>query len=356
VAKARLRKRVGGKRAPLTYASAGVDIARGNEAVSRIKSLARSTFGPNVLAEIGLFGGLYRLRGTGTQPVLVASCDGVGTKLKLAFMTGIHNTVGQDLVNHCINDIFVQGAVPLFFLDYLAMGRLEPGVVEQIVAGMATACRQTGTALIGGETAEMPDFYPAGEYDLAGFIVGVVERRRILDGCSIRPGDQLLGLPSTGLHTNGYTLARRIFFDRLKKRPSTYMKELGCTVAEALMAVHRCYYPLLLPLVQKGLLRGMAHITGGGFIENIPRILPKGCEARISKASFPVPPLFDLLRKGGRLSEVESYRTFNMGIGMVLVVGRRDMNRVTAYLAKKKETFYRIGEIARGERRVVLGP
>lgn len=339
---------------PLSYATAGVDIDRGNEAVRRIKQHARSTFNANVLADIGLFGGLYKLRTSRHTPVLVSSCDGVGTKLKLAFMTGIHTSVGQDIVNHCVNDILVQGARPLFFLDYLALGRLNPAVVEQIVSGMAVACRETGTALIGGETAEMPEFYPPGEYDLAGFIVGLVDRDRLVDGRRIRPGDHLVGLPSTGLHTNGYTLARKIFFDVLKKKPDSHMEDLGCTVAEALMAVHRAYHPLLLPLLAKRLLRGMAHITGGGFFENIPRILPEGCQARIRRGSFPILPVFEVMRNASGLGEAELHRTFNMGIGMVLVVGKRDVDRVSSYLAGKGEKFYRIGEIGAGPRSAVL--
>lgn len=340
----------------LSYESSGVDIDKGNEAVRRIKAHARSTFNKNVLADLGLFGGLYRLprqRGA-AAPVLVSSCDGVGTKLKLAFMTGNHTTVGQDIVNHCVNDILVQGARPLFFLDYLALGKVEPAVVEQIVGGMARACRETGTALIGGETAEMPEFYPAGEYDLAGFIVGVVDRDRLIDGRRIRPGDRLIGLPSSGLHTNGYTLARKVFFDLLHLKPESVHPDLGCTVAGALMAVHRAYFPLLDPLISKRLIRGMAHITGGGFFENIPRILPEGCEARIKRGSFPVLPVFDLMRSAAGLDERECYRTFNMGIGIVLVVGKRDLGEVERHFEKRREKYYRIGEIAAGSRRAVL--
>lgn len=338
----------------VSYASAGVDIEKGNEAVRRIKAHARSTFNSNVLADLGLFGGLYRMPSTRRPPVLVSSCDGVGTKLKLAFMTGIHNTVGQDIVNHCVNDILVQGARPLFFLDYFATGKLDPGVVEQVVAGMAVACRETGTALIGGETAEMPEFYPAGEYDLAGTIVGMVDRAQLVDGRRIRAGDQLIGLPSTGLHTNGYTLARKIFFEVLKKRPESYMEELGCTVAEALMAVHRAYHPLLQPLIERRLLHGMAHITGGGFLENIPRILPEGCEVQIRRNSFPVLPVFDLMRRAARLEEAELYRTFNMGIGMVLAVGRRDVDAVASHLRRQRAEYHEIGHVVRGSRRVIL--
>ncbi|MEW6363663.1 MAG: phosphoribosylformylglycinamidine cyclo-ligase [Acidobacteriota bacterium] len=342
------------ERGPVTYASAGVDIDRGNEAVARIKARTRSTFNRSVLADIGLFGGLYRLGAGDGSRVLVSSCDGVGTKLKLAFMTGIHGTVGQDLVNHCVNDILVQGARPLFFLDYLAMGRLDPKVVEQIVAGMAVACRETGTALIGGETAEMPEFYPSGEYDLAGFIVGLVDRRKLIDGTRIRPGDRLLGLPSTGLHTNGFTLARKIFFELLRLRPESFMPELGATVAEALMAVHRAYHPLLQPLLSRRLLHGLAHITGGGFYENIKRILPRGCRARIRRGSFEVLPVFKLMQEAAGLDEAEMHRTFNMGVGMVLIVGEGDLGRVTSFLSRRGETYYDIGEIVRGPRRVML--
>ena len=263
-----------------SYREAGVDIDAGNETVRRIKSIARATFTPGVLSEIGSFGGLFRLDPRRyREPVLVASTDGVGTKLKIAFATGRHDTVGADLVNHCVNDILVQGAEPLFFLDYLGTGRLSPAIAEQIVAGMARGCRENGCALIGGETAEMPGFYAAGEYDIAGFIVGVVERSQIVDGRTIEPGDVLIGLPSAGLHTNGYSLARRVLFDVAGMTPDTFVPELGVTVGEALLAPHRSYLHAVRQLLDAGVVKGMAHITGGGITENLPRVLPEATAA-----------------------------------------------------------------------------
>ena len=266
------------------YRQAGVDIEAGNETVRRIKSIARETFTSGVLSEIGSFGGLFRLdRDLYRDPVLVSSADGVGTKLKIAFMTGRHDTVGADLVNHCVNDILVQGAEPLFFLDYLATGRLSPAVAEQVIRGVARGCRENGCALIGGETAEMPGFYADGEYDIAGFIVGIVERARIIDGRGIVPGDALIGLPSAGLHTNGYSLARRILFDVCGFTVATVVPELGTTIGETLLAPHRSYLTVVRPLLEAGLVKGMAHITGGGMTENLPRVLPEGCAAEIDR-------------------------------------------------------------------------
>src|SRR5262249_37636146 len=260
----------------MDYKASGVDIDAGNETVRRIRSLARATFTPGVLSDIGSFGGLFRFnRDRFLEPVLVSSADGVGTKLKLAFMTGRHDTVGADLVNHCVNDILVQGAEPLFFLDYLATGRLSPSVAEQVVAGVARACRENGCALIGGETAEMPGFYADGEYDIAGFIVGVVEKSKVVDGRSIAAGDVVIGLPSAGLHTNGYSLARRVFFETAGLKPDTFVPELGATVGDALLAPHRSYLRIVRPLLERGLVKGLAHITGGGITENLPRTLPE---------------------------------------------------------------------------------
>src|SRR5581483_4784540 len=259
----------------MDYRQAGVDIDAGNETVRRIKSLARSTFTPGVLSEIGAFGGLFRLdRDRCEEPVLVSSADGVGTKLKVAFMTGRHDTVGADLVNHCVNDILVQGALPLFFLDYLATGRLSPDVAEQVITGVARGCRENGCALLGGETAEMPGFYADGEYDIAGFIVGLVDRRKVIDGRTIVPGDVLIGLPSAGLHTNGYSLARRVLFDIAQWKPDKYVPDLKMTVADALLAPHRSYLAYVKPLLESGAVKGLAHITGGGITENLPRTLP----------------------------------------------------------------------------------
>jgi phosphoribosylformylglycinamidine cyclo-ligase len=305
----------------MDYRNSGVDIDAGNETVRRIRSLARGTFTPGVLSEIGSFGGLFHLdRERWRDPVLVSSADGVGTKLKIAFMTGRHGTIGGDLVNHCVNDILVQGAVPLFFLDYLATGRLLPEVAEQVIGGAARACRENGCALIGGETAEMPGFYADGEYDLAGFIVGVVERDRIVDGRRIEPGDHLIGLPSDGLHTNGYSLARRVLFDASGFAPDTLVPELGATVADALLAPHRSYLNAVRPLLDAGFVRGLAHITGGGITENLPRTLPPGCGAEVRTAAWTPPAIFRLIERHGAVAADEMRRTFNMGVGLVIVV------------------------------------
>jgi phosphoribosylformylglycinamidine cyclo-ligase len=316
----------------MDYKSSGVDIDAGNETVKRIRALARSTFTPGVLSEIGAFGGVFRLPDGLKEPVLVSSADGVGTKLKLAFMSGRHDTVGQDLVNHCVNDILVQGATPLFFLDYLATGRLAPAVAGDIVGGMAKACRENGVALLGGETAEMPGFYADGEYDLAGFIVGVVERERLLDGSGLQPGDVLIGIPSTGLHTNGYSLARRIAFDALGLGFDTHVPELGATVGEALLATHRSYQSAITPLLNRRLVKGLAHITGGGITENLPRILPEGTAAEISRGAWHVPPLFLFLQRGGSVPDEEMFRAFNMGVGMILACDARHQAQVLAAL------------------------
>ena len=336
------------------YKSAGVDIDAGNETVRRIRALARSTFTPGVISDIGSFGGLFQLdRQAGREPVLVSSADGVGTKLKVAFMTGRHDTVGADLVNHCVNDILVQGAEPLFFLDYLATGRLDPSVAEQVIAGVARACRENGCALIGGETAEMPGFYQDGEYDIAGFIVGLVDRPAIIDGRTIAPGDVLIGLPSAGLHTNGYSLARRIFFDVLGLRADAVVPDLGQTVGDALLAPHRSYLPSLMPLVRAGLIKGMAHITGGGITENLPRVLPEGCEALIDPRSWNVPPIFHVMQKGGGVPLDDMRRTFNMGIGMIIVCEAGAADQARALLSVHGEPASpTIGRIDAGPRGV----
>ena len=308
----------------MDYRQSGVDIDAGNETVRRIKSLARATFTPGVLSEIGSFGGLFSLDAAGfREPVLVSSADGVGTKLKVAFMTGRHDTVGADLVNHCVNDILVQGARPLFFLDYLATGRLSPDVAEQVIVGVARGCRENGCALLGGETAEMPGFYADGEYDIAGFIVGAVDRPRLIDGKTIRPGDALIGLPSAGLHTNGYSLARRVFFDVCGFAADTVVPELGVSIGEALLAPHRSYLRAVSPLLEAGLVKGMAHITGGGITENLPRVFPEGCAATIDPSAWTVPPLFRLLAERGQIATDEMFRAFNMGIGLIIAVPRR---------------------------------
>ena len=337
----------------LTYAGAGVDIDAATEAKRRIARVARGTFTPGVLTDIGSFGALFRFDAARySEPLLVSSCDGVGTKLKVAFATGIHHTVGYDLVSHCVSDILVQGARPLFFLDYIACGRMTPPIVEAIVTGLAEGCREAGCALIGGETAEMPDFYPAGEYDLAGFIVGVVDRGRLIDGSRIAPGDRLLGLASIGLHTNGYSLARRLFFDRLGYAATDTVAELGATVADLLLARHRSYLRLVEPLLDTGRLNGLAHVTGGGITDNLPRILPAGTAASVKKGSWPVLPLFRFIQEKGGVDEAEMYRTFNMGIGMILVVAEPDCAAVRAHFSALGEPCYDIGTVIAGDRRV----
>jgi phosphoribosylformylglycinamidine cyclo-ligase len=302
-----------------------------------------------VLSEIGSFGGLFRLdKDACREPVLVSSVDGVGTKLKVAFMTGRHDTVGTDLVNHCVNDILVQGAVPLFFLDYLAVGKIDVDKVEAIVRGLAAACSEVGCPLIGGETAQMPDVYAPEDYDLAGFIVGAVDREKALTGAAVREGDVLLGLPSSGLHTNGYTLARKVLFAVMGYRVDTHVPELGTTVGAALLAPHRSYLSALEPLIERKKIHALAHITGGGFAGNIPRVLPEGLGARVRKSAWAVPPLFRLIQKGGAVAEDEMYRTFNMGIGMVVIVDPGDLHDVEHSLERRGETSFVIGSVVKG--------
>jgi len=333
------------------YRSAGVDIDAGNETVRRIRALARSTFTPGVLSEIGAFGGLFQLEsGRFREPVLVASADGVGTKLKVAFLAGKHDTVGVDLVNHCVNDILMQGAEPLFFLDYLATGRLSPAVAESIVGGMASACRDNGCALLGGETAEMPGFYGDGEYDLAGFIVGVVDKTRLVNGRAIAVGDVLVGVPSSGLHTNGYSLARRIAFDQLGLTVDSHVPELGRTLGEAFLEPHRSYLPLVRPLLDGGRIKGLAHITGGGITENLPRVLPHGTAAVVDAASWEVPPIFRWLRQNGRVPVDDMMRTFNMGLGLVVVTARDKAEQLIEELAARGGRDARVvGKVVPGE-------
>jgi len=339
----------------MDYKASGVDIDAGNEAVRRIRSLARGTFTPGVLSDIGSFGGLFRLdRDRYQEPVLVSSADGVGTKLKVAFMTGRHRTVGADLVNHCVNDILVQGAEPLFFLDYLATGRLDPAVAEEVVGGIAGACRENACALLGGETAEMPGFYADGEYDIAGFIVGIVERSRVIDGRSIVPGDVLIGLPSVGLHTNGYSLARRVLFETMGWTADTVVPELGATVGDALLAPHRSYLPVVRPLLPSQLVKGLAHITGGGITENLPRVLPEGCGAEIDLGAWSVPALFRLLQERGQIPRDEMFRAFNMGIGLILVCAPSETERIIDTLVRNGEPHaVRIGSVVSGSREVI---
>ena len=334
----------------IDYRASGVDIDAGNETVRRIKSLAKSTFTPGVLSDIGSFGGLFALdRAKYTEPVLVASTDGVGTKLKVAFMTGKHDTIGADLVNHCVNDVLVQGAEPLFFLDYLATGRLSPDVAEQVIAGVARGCKENGCALLGGETAEMPGFYADGEYDIAGTIVGVVEKPKVIDGRTIVPDDALIGLPSAGLHTNGYSLARSVFFDLLGFKSDTYVPELGATAGDALLAPHRSYLKAVRPLLEAGLIKGMAHITGGGITENLPRTLPSGTAAEVDRRAWAVPAIFSLLQKRGGIAENEMLRAFNMGIGLVICTGRPSESRVLHMLKAAGEAPIVIGRVVKGD-------
>jgi phosphoribosylformylglycinamidine cyclo-ligase len=326
------------------YRDAGVDLDEAERAVRAIKKLARGTFTRGVLTDIGTFGACFGLAGW-KRPVLISSADGAGTKLKIACLTGCHDTVGEDLVNHCVNDIAVQGATPLFFLDYFAAGRLEASVAAAVVAGIARGCRQNGCALIGGETAEMPGLYAAGEYDLAGFIVGAAERSALLTGRGIRAGDILLGLPSTGLHTNGYSLARKLLLETAGYNANSLLPDLGCTVAEELLKVHRSYLRPIRALAAAGLLRGAAHITGGGITDNTPRMLPKGLAARLDTSSWQVPPVFELLRRIGCIPEDDYRRTFNLGIGMILAVAARRAGRAEQVLRKIGESPRRIGTV-----------
>ncbi len=332
----------------MEYRDAGVDISLADAAKARIKALAKSTFNPSVLSEIGSFGGLFRPElGRYQDPVLVASTDGVGTKIKVAIDAGVHDTVGYDLVAHCVNDILVQGAVPLFFLDYIALGRMDPARVEQIVAGFARACSEFGCPLIGGETAEMPGTYAPDDYDLAGFIVGVVERQQALPR-GVRAGDVLLGLPSLGLHTNGYSLARKVLLEALGHRVSTELPELGTSVGAALLAPHKSYLAALEPLLARDKIRALAHITGGGFAGNIPRVLPDGLGARLRRGSWDVPQLFRLIQQGGLVSDEEMARTFNMGIGMVVVVAPGELHDVEHSLERRGEASFVIGSVVEG--------
>jgi phosphoribosylformylglycinamidine cyclo-ligase len=340
---------------PITYSDAGVDIDAATRATDKIKELARRTFNERTLSEIGSFGGMFdgafpNLK----QPVLVASADGVGTKLKIAFSTGVHNTVGRDLVNHCVNDILVQGARPLFFLDYIATGKLLPDVVAEIVAGVANGCRENGCVLLGGETAEMSDFYSAGEYDIAGFIVGVADREKIIDGKGITPGDVLLALPSVGLHTNGYSLARKLFLEVAGYEVDTRLELLGMTVGEALLQPHLSYLKPLNELLDSGMIKGLAHITGGGLTDNIPRILPEGAAVEIDKGSWPVLPIFQLMQEIGNVSEAEMYRTFNMGVGMVVVTSATDQAAVASHLQQQSAAVYEIGRVSKGNQEVSI--
>ncbi|HEV3277401.1 MAG TPA: phosphoribosylformylglycinamidine cyclo-ligase [Terriglobia bacterium] len=359
----------------MRYSDAGVDIDAANRAKRRIRQLARRTFNPSVLRDVGAFGGFFAVDGLPRDAVLVSSVDGVGTKLKIAFALNRHHSVGADLVNHCVNDIAVHGAAPLFFLDYVASGRLRPDVVTEIVSGVAQACRANGCALVGGETAEMPGFYPDNEYDLAGCIVGWVGRRRIIDGRGIRPGDVVLGLGSAGLHTNGYSLARRVLIEEAGLKLEAKVPELGRALGDELLKPHRCYWPLIKSLLDlkaagrrlkaagrqtgrghtgagsAGVLKGLVHITGGGLTENPPRILPAGCRMEIDLGSWPVPAIYPLIARLGKVPQDDMLRTFNMGIGMMVVIAEGDLDTAARLLRRRREPFWRIGRIVAGGRR-----
>jgi phosphoribosylformylglycinamidine cyclo-ligase len=338
----------------MNYAEAGVSLDRSDKVKNNIAAAVKSTFGPRVLGGFGGFGGCFDARNLGVNPILVSSCDGVGTKLKLAFQSDIHTTVGQDIVNHCVDDILVQGAKPLFFLDYIATGRLQDGVVEGIVDGIAKACRENGASLIGGETAEMPGFYPDGEYDLAGYIVGVVERENLLDGSRIQEGNVILALGSAGLHTNGYSLARKVFFDKAGLSLDARLDGLNGTLREALMAPHRSYLNSLLPLIEEKAVNGLVHLTGGGFQGNIPRVLPENLDAVIDRDAWEVPALFRHIQELGQIERSEMDRTFNMGLGMLVVVDADRADELAQRLADAGEVVHRVGRIEKGNRSVQL--
>ena len=339
----------------MTYRDAGVDIDAGNESVSLIKDAVRATYRSEVMGDLGGFGGLFALNTKDyKEPVLVSGTDGVGTKLRLAFLLNKHDTIGQDAVAMCVNDILVQGAEPLFFLDYLAVGKLEPMQVAEIVTGVARACKESGCALIGGETAEMAGFYPIGEYDIAGFSVGVAERSKLITPARVKAGDVLLGLPSSGVHSNGYSLVRKIVFERKGLKGDEYIEELGQTIGEELLTPTRLYPHICLPLIREFDIHGMVHITGGGFYENIPRALPEHMGAEVNGAAWTIPPVFRLLQEWGNVDWTEMYRTFNMGIGMVLIVSSDEADRITAQLNAQNETVYHIGHVTEGAHEVVI--
>ena len=343
------------------YARAGVDIELGNKVKATLPQLLAATHRPEVLGKVGGFGGLFALDVRKfKQPVLVSSVDGVGTKLKIAFAMDRHDTIGQDLVNHCVNDIAVLGAEPLFFLDYLGTGRLQPRVFTQIIKGFAQACAENRCALIGGETAQMPGFYQPGEYDVSGTIVGVVEKSKILDGKMIRPGDAVIGLASSGLHTNGYSLARKIFFEQMKLKPGSRVAELGNTIGDELLKVHVSYGPLVQSLLRRfnhqlptinhqPSIKGLAHITGGGFIDNIPRVLPKTCDVIIRKGTWDMPAIFQLIQAKGGVPEIELYQVFNLGIGMTIIVAPEIVSQVLKFIRAHSQRAWLIGEVVKGK-------
>jgi len=336
-----------------SYRDSGVDIDAQDEALREVRQIARGTFNPNVLSDIGSFGGLFRGSFPDLEsPILVSSTDGVGTKLRVAKAMKIHDTVGYDLVCHCVNDILVQGARPLFFLDYYATGRLRPPVMADVIRGMARACRENGAALIGGETAEMPGFYGDDDYDIAGFIVGVVDQKHLLDGTRVQKGDLLIGLPSAGLHTNGYSLARRILIDRLGHDYQSIVPQIGGKIGEVLLAPHLSYQQVLAPLIEKDQVHALAHITGGGLTDNIPRVLPDNCDSRIKAGSWEVLPIFRYLYQNGAVDIAEMFRVFNMGLGMVVVVAPGDVDNVVRHFTAQGQRYYFVGNVVAGKREV----
>ncbi len=338
----------------LTYRDAGVDIDAGNLSVKLIKDSVKATYRPEVLGDLGGFGGLFAMSTKYKEPVLVSGTDGVGTKLRLAFILDKHDTIGQDAVAMCVNDILVQGAEPLFFLDYLAVGKLEPDQVADVVKGVANACKESGCALIGGETAEMAGFYAEGEYDIAGFAVGAVEKSKIITSEKVKAGDVILGLPSSGVHSNGYSLVRKIVFDVKGFKGDEYIDELGKTIGEELLTPTRLYPKSCLPLIEKFDIHGMVHVTGGGYYENIPRALPEDMGAEIDATSWPVPPIFNLLKEWGNVDWHEMYRTFNMGIGMIIIASADEAEKMKADLQARNEAVYEIGKVTQGSHEVIV--
>lgn len=338
----------------MKYRDAGVNIKAAQESVKKIRRLARETFSSSVLTDIGSFGALFEMKKKYAEPVLVSSADGVGTKLEIATMTERYDTTGHDLVNHCVNDILTVGAEPLFFLDYIATPKLNVKIIEEIVMGLAKGCKENSCSLVGGEMAEMPDFYKEKHYDIAGFIVGIVEKKRIPDIDAVKPDDILIGLESNGLHTNGFSLVRKILFSKLKLTVEDYVPEIKNYVGEELLRIHRSYFPLLSPLRERGIIKGYAHITGGGFYDNIPRILPHNCSCIIDTSTWEKPLIFDFLKEHGDIPISEMYRTFNMGIGMVLIVDAENREEFENYLISKKEEFYEIGQVVAGERNIEI--
>lgn len=339
----------------LTYSGAGVDITKGNQAVELMKPLVKSTFRKEVVTDLGGFGGLFAIeKEKYEEPILVSGTDGVGTKLKIAFEMGKHDTIGIDAVAMCVNDVLVNGAEPLFFLDYLAVGKCEPEQVAAVVSGIAEGCRQAGCALIGGETAEMPGFYPVGEYDVAGFTVGVVDKKKMIDGSQIGAGDVVLGLPSTGVHSNGFSLARKVLLEHAGLKMDEEIDALGAKLGDVLLTPTKIYVKTILQLLQQAHIKGMAHITGGGLLENIPRVLPENCQVQIDSTAWPALPVFQLIQEKGNVEKREMFRTFNMGIGFVLICNAENAEKIKAACAVMEQPVYQIGVVVAGEKKVVI--